>query len=196
MTIVSSRTHGCSRAIVARSACIVLRFLCPQMTAARHSSASSNLHYQGNSLRCVEAECTGGRWALPVSLGVWHLSASEAGAISRTEGPVVGTSSYSRHFSEFKRGTFQFVIATGILWHLYSAGHEEPESRRWHMKKGLFTSLQNSGTRLTDVVAEPEPYCPHCLQFALGFGSDQGNDGLDRQSGVPRLQLQWRGWVS
>lgn len=64
------------------------------------------------------------------------------------------------------------------------------------MKKGLFTSLQNSGTRLTDVVAEPEPDCPHCLQFALGFGRDQGDDGLDGQPGVPRLQLQWRGQVS
>ena len=64
------------------------------------------------------------------------------------------------------------------------------------MKKGLFMSLHNSGTRLTDVVAEPEPYCPHCLQFALGFGSDEGNDGLDRQPGVPGFQLQGRGWVS
>lgn len=64
------------------------------------------------------------------------------------------------------------------------------------MKKGLYMSLQNSGTRPTDVVAEPEPYCPHRLQFALGFGRDQGDDGLDGQPGVPRLQLQWRGWVS
>lgn len=64
------------------------------------------------------------------------------------------------------------------------------------MKKGLFTSLQNSETRLTDVVAEPEPYCPHRLQFALGFGSDQGNDGLDGQPGGPGFQLQWRGRVS
>lgn len=64
------------------------------------------------------------------------------------------------------------------------------------MKRGLFTSLQNSGTKLTDVVAEPDPYRPHRLQFALGFGSDQGNDGPDGQHGVPRLQLQWRGWVS
>jgi len=64
------------------------------------------------------------------------------------------------------------------------------------MKKELFMSLQNSGTRLTDVVAEPEPYCPHHLQLAPGFGRDQGNDGLDGQPGVLGLQLQWRGRVS
>lgn len=62
------------------------------------------------------------------------------------------------------------------------------------MKKGLL-ALQNSGTGLSDV-AEPGPYCPHCFQLALGFGSDEGNNGLDRQPAVPGLQLQWRGWVS
>lgn len=74
------------------------------MTAAERSSASPNLHYQGNnSLQCVEAECMGGRWALAGSLGVWYPRTSEAGVISRMEGPVVGTNSYSRHFPEFKR---------------------------------------------------------------------------------------------